>query len=166
MGADPIVAVAANLAARPENQWHVPLAALAGVVDAAVENTGCEREQGAENVQAAVQRLDVLGLVAMVHHVAAPTVVVLHRRHLRRIAAGEPLAEVAADVERGRPLTVIRISPGRWAAWYQSTLRLPTGAALGLVDDASAVGSTADEAVAGLVARTQAALSPEWVTAS
>jgi hypothetical protein len=164
MGADLVVAVAAHLAARPEKQRRIALAALASVVNETAETTDCGREQAGEDVRAAVGRLDALGLVATAHHVHGAEIVVLHRRQLRRIAAGEPLAAVAADIERTRPLTVIRISPGRWAAWYQSTLRLPVGAALGLVDGDNAIGRTADEAVAELAARTQAALSPGWVT--
>jgi hypothetical protein len=165
MAADLVVAVAAHLAGRPERQRHVPLGSLTDVVDDA-ENAGVDRENAAADVQAAVERLDRLGLVAMVHHVGAPAVIVLHWRELRRIAAGEPLPAVAAEVERTRPLTVIRISPGRWAAWYQSTLRLPVGAALGVADDGAGVGCTADEAVAELQARAREALSPTWAITS
>lgn len=144
MAGDYLAAVAQLLASHPKQ--HHGLGAFAAVV-AADEP---DRQHELEGVRAAIELLDALGLVAFNHHVVASSVAVLHRAGLRRLAAGEPLAVVADDVERGRPLTVIRVAPDRWAAWYRSTLRLPAGVALGIADDQAAIGKTADEAVAVL----------------
>lgn len=138
-----IHAIAHRLATQPHNQ--VPYRALAVAPPAAVI--------------AAIERLHQLGFVR-VHHGAAPAVAVLHRRGLERLAGGEPLPTVAADVERDRPVTVIRTATG-WAAWHLPVLLLPAAACEGRPAFGAAVGATPDEAVAALQHRARLACSLE-----
>lgn len=121
MATDYTAAVAGWLAAHAAS--HHQLAELGGIVAKTVPN----REAELEAVRAAALRLDTLGLVVYYHH-QPPAVGVQHREGLRRLAAGEPLDVVARDVERTRPVTIVRTESGAWAAWYRSPLCLPVGA--------------------------------------
>lgn len=143
---DPVAAIAARLISHGGTQ--VPLAGLARGDDG----------EPLHDAHDALHRLDKLGLVLVCHRLGRSTVAVLHRAGLRRLAAGESLEVVAASVEPTRPLTVIRVAPDRWAAWYRSTLRLPQAADLGRADAGAAIGRTADEAVAELQRRARSAL--------
>lgn len=153
LNADLVPTIAGWLANQPHTQ--VPLAALSRALP-----EGDERVLVAVDVRPVVRRLHILGFVRA-HHGLPPRVSVLHREGLTRLAAGEALAAVAADVERSRPLTVIRTADGQYAAWYLPVLLLPAGAGLGQPDWAAAVAATADEAVAVLRQQAQAACDLE-----
>lgn len=149
-------AVARFLANQPHPQ--IPLADLARVLPRG--GTGAYRQLVGSDIRAVAQRLHILGFVR-VHHGRHPTVAVLHREGLGRLAAGEPLPAVAADVERTRALTIIRTTNGQYAAWYLSVLLLPASAYEGKPDWAAVVAPTADEAVDALRRSVRGALLPE-----
>jgi hypothetical protein len=131
---------------------HIPRAALRFI---AVEH-------GAGTVLDVLDRLHILGFIRM-HRGGNPTVAVLHHEGLRRLAAGDPLPDVAIDIERGRALTIIRTANGQYAAWYLPVLLLPASACTGKPDWTAAVRATANEAVEALQQQIRAALHPEPV---
>lgn len=142
-----MIAVAAYLAS--QSRCQVYLGAFRAIAD----------EHGAAAVRAEIQRLHTLGFVR-IHRGRNPIVAVLHRDGLARLGAGEPLPAVAADVERDRPLTVIRTQDGRYAAWFLSVLLLPSSACVGRADSTAVIGATAEEAEQALRRRARAALHP------
>lgn len=151
MGGDYLMPVARWLTEQSSD--HHQLRELAVLVDGTAE----DRRTELEAVRAVVERFDKLGLVAFHHHVVTTSVMTWHRGGLRRIAAGEQLATVAQDVEAARPVTIVRIRPDSYAAWYRSPLQLPAGATAAGVGGVCA--ATPDEALAALRAHTlQAAL--------
>ena len=150
MAGDHLVAVASWLTEQYPATLHT-LSDLGAIVDRKAPNRAAEL--GA--VQAAVKQLDAAGLVAYYHHVAMSQVGVLHREGLARVAAGEPLATVAADVEPDRPVTIVRTRSGQYAAWHLTAMRLPAGAPTGV---GGAMGATPDLALAALRARVTAEL--------
>ena len=127
---------------------------------ALVDKKAPDRQAQLEAVRAAVLRLDALGLVIFYHH-TMPAVATRHRAGLRCIAAGEPLGTVAQAIEPQRPVTLIRISVDRYAAWYRTPLRLPVGATTAGIG--GVYGSTPDEALAALRAQAFAACHPGWL---
>lgn len=148
MAGDSLVAVATWLGAQPHN--HHQLTSLGTLVD----RQAPDREEQLAAVRAAVELLDLLGVVVFYHHAASASVTVRHREGLARIAAGESLPEVADAVEPARPLTIIRLRPGEYAAWYRTAMALPAGAiTTGL---GGATGATPDGALAALRARVEA----------
>lgn len=148
MATDYTAAVAAWLSVRAGS--HHQLAELGALVAKTVPNRDAELEA----VQAAVERLDALGLVALYHH-QPPAVGVQHREGLRRLAAGKPLDEVARDVEKTRPVTIVRTPTGEYAAWYRSPLRLPVGAAVAAAG--AVIGADPNAALAALREHVRAA---------
>lgn len=156
MATDYIAAVAGWLSDQGTDMHR--LGALGQVVD----DTTPDRKRELDAVYAAVERLDILGLVDFHHHVAMAVVTVRHRAGLRRLAAGEPLALVAEDVERDRPVSILRIRGG-WAAWYLSTLRLPAGA--GVTGVGGQLAATPDDALAALRHHVQVTAAVEWAIA-
>lgn len=154
MAADHTTAVSRWLTDRLADMHQ--LGALAQLVD----DDTADRQHELDAVYAAVERLDILGLVGFHHHVAMPVVTIRHRAGLRRLAAGEPLTVVAADVERDRPVTILRIRSGGYAAWYLPTLLLLAGSAETGVG--GVLGATPDEALAALRHHVQVTAAVEW----
>lgn len=144
MADDLLAAVAGWLADQLHNQHQL------GDIVRALAKTTPERQAPVAAVQAAVELLDVAGLCT-VHHGSMSSVFARQRDALRRVADGEPLAAVAADVEPDRPVTIVRVQSGEYAAWYLTPMRLPACATtLGL---GGALGPTPTEAYAALRAR-------------
>lgn len=148
MAGDHLTAVAAWLTAQPHN--HHQLGDLGSIVD----KQAPDREEQLTAVRAAVDLLDLLGLVVFYHHAASASVTARHREGLAQLAAGEPLPKVAEDVEPARPLTIIRLRPGEYAAWYRTAMALPAGAIT--TGQGGALGATPDAALAALRARVAA----------
>lgn len=148
-GTDYTIAVARWLVEQTGS--HHQLAELAPLVQRSTPGRDAELEV----LRAAAMRLDLLGFIVYYHH-TPPAVAVAHREGLRRLAAGEPLREVAQDVERARPVTILRTASGQWAAWYRSPLRLPVGATTAAAG--AALGPDPNTALAALRERVTAQL--------
>lgn len=143
MTGDYLAAAAGWLTEQPHNHHQ-----LAELVRALAGASPRERQAQLGPIQAAVEYLDLAGLCVVYHHGATSAVAVRHRGALQRVANGEPLAAVARDVEPSRPLTIIRVQPSEFAAWYRTPLRLPVGATnLGI---GGVLGATPNEAYAEL----------------
>ncbi len=127
---------------------------------AVVNKTAPARTAELEAVRAAVELLDAVGLAVFYHHSTQAAVAAQHRAGLRRIAAGESLTVVAQAVELDRPVTIVRVRPDQYAAWYRSPLRLPVGATATATD--GALGATPDEALAALRDQALAACRRRW----
>lgn len=161
MAGDYLVPVAGWLANHPGDQHQ--FRELAAELLSGVEH---DHQAQLAAVRAAIERLDALGFVVYYQHVVQSVVSTQHRDGLRRIAAGEPLAEVAQSIEHCRPLVIIRIGADQYAAWYRSVLRLPAGAST--TGTSGVFGATPDQAQAALrqQARVTAGLDtpPDQVT--
>lgn len=143
MAGDHLVAVAGWLVEQHPATLHT-LGDLGTIVDRKAHG----RQAELDAILAAVRRLDAAGLVAYYHHAAMSQVGVLHHDGLLRVAAGEPLATVAHDVEPDRPVTIVRTQSGEYAAWYLTAMRLPAGAPITGIGGAR--GATPDQALDAL----------------